>query len=111
MPAANVTVINKVWAHAGQLEGVVLDYVGPAAYVQVAGAGESISASVIGLKNIFHVGPALSSDALDIIYPIILTNKPVSSVELLWIVLATAVEVATDVDLSAKRARLMVWGN
>ena len=111
MAAANVTVIDKIYAHAGQLIGVVIDYIGPASYVQVAGSGDTLTAKDIGLKNIYAIPPSNSGDGLDVVYALINTNKAVQSAELMWVVIATGAEVAGAVVLSAKHVRLMVWGN
>lgn len=111
MAAANTTVIDKVMAHAGQLVGIPVDYIGPASYVQVAGAGDTISAQQLGLKNIYGIAVSPSGSGTYAVYPMFTTNKSAQSVELMWVVIATGAEVAGSVVLSAERVRLMVWGN
>lgn len=108
MAAANTTVIDKVRANAGQLNGIPVDYVGPASY---STGGDLLTAQQLGLKNIYAIQICAEGTMLNSIVPLFTTNKAVQSLYLAWIVIATGAEVAAAVNLSARRCRLMVWGN
>lgn len=110
MAAANIVVTQKVAAHAGAMKGVPLRYTGPSSYVAVSGAGDTLQAQSVMLKNIFAMQPTADSTGTYWIIPL-LTASPTQSVEFMWVVIATGAEVAGGVDLDAYSASLMAWGN
>lgn len=105
------TPVDKIAANAGALKGVPVDYLGPSVYVQVAGVGDTMSALTAMLKNIYAIDPVVDSTGTYWVIPLILTNKAVQTVEFKWVTISTGAEVNAGVDLSASRARLMIWGN
>ena len=106
MAAANTEIIDKVFAHAGQLRGVPVAYTGPASY---DAGGDLLTAQQLGLKNIYAIGLSPTDDGVQYVMPLFTANKAVQSLYLMWITVATGAEASGD--LSGQIVRLMVWGN
>lgn len=104
---------NKILAGYPAVPGAkretIVDHDGPASYTT---DGETVTAAQFGLKVIEHMSCSTSDNAAHTVFmrPTGTKQQPSTSAKLVWIVVATGLQVANAVDLSGRWARLKVTG-
>lgn len=106
------TVVSKVFRNSGGTREFFIDHVGPSSYVQISGAGDTLSLGYdLSNKGILLITPSSSDDGVYVVYPKPPANSgtpKASGWKLKWVTQSTGAEVAATTDLSARHVRLLV---
>jgi hypothetical protein len=84
-----------------------VDHDGPASYTT---GGETINASVFGFKEVISVDCSGSDNSAHTTVPVFATKGNPKSFKLMWIVVATGLEVGNGVSLSARFVKISAYG-
>jgi len=84
-----------------------IDHDGPSSYTT---GGETIQATVFGMKEVVGIDCSGSDNSAHSTVPVFVKKGNTTSFKLMWIVVATGLEVANGINLSGRFVKLTAMG-